>query len=101
MVTEFDARRSLVVAGLNAIPGIRCAMPTGAFYAFPSVAGTGLTGADFAERLMVEAGVCTLAGTAFGGVGVDHIRVSYANSRENIAEALSRIRGFVDGLGRA
>jgi aspartate/methionine/tyrosine aminotransferase len=50
---------------------------------------------------MVEAGVCTLAGTAFGGVGTEHIRVSYANSRENIAEALARIRGFVDGLGRA
>ncbi len=101
MVVEFTARRELVVAGLNDIPGIRCAMPTGAFYAFPSVAGTGLTGADFAERLMHEAGVCTLPGTAFGGVGTEHIRISYANSQENISEALGRIRGFVEGLGRA
>jgi aspartate/methionine/tyrosine aminotransferase len=100
MVVEFDARRQLVVAGLNDIPGIQCAMPTGAFYAFPSVAGTGLTGADFAERLMHEAGVCALPGTAFGGVGTEHIRISYANSQANITEALRRIGEFVEGLGR-
>src|SRR5262245_6905516 len=69
MVVEFKARRDLVVAGLNEIPGLRCATPLGAFYAFPSVAGTGLTGAEFAERLLLEAGVCVLSGTAFGGVG--------------------------------
>ena len=101
MVVEFKARRDLIVAGLNAIPGIRCALPVGAFYAFPEVSGTGLDGATMAERLLVEAGVCVLAGTAFGGVGTDHIRVSYANSRENLTEALSRIEGFVSGLGRA
>jgi aspartate aminotransferase len=99
MVVEFDARRELIVTGLNAIPGIRCSMPTGAFYAFPSVAGTGLNGADFAERLMHEASVCVLPGTAFGDVGVDHIRISYANSQPNIREALERIRGFVEALG--
>jgi aspartate/methionine/tyrosine aminotransferase len=96
MVVEFKARRDLIVDGLNAIPGIRCAKPQGAFYVFPDVSGTGLTGAEMAERLLQEGGVCVLAGTAFGGVGVDHIRISYANSRENLEEALRRIRAFVD-----
>jgi aspartate aminotransferase len=98
MVVEFRARRDLVVDGLNAIPGVRCATPLGAFYAFPSVAGTGLTGADFAERLLLEADVCVLSGTAFGGVGTEHVRLSYANSRENLTEALGRIGRFVEGL---
>jgi aspartate/methionine/tyrosine aminotransferase len=101
MVVEFKARRELIVEGLNKIPGIRCAMPLGAFYAFPDVSGTGLTGADVAERLLTESDVCVLAGTAFGGVGTDHIRISYANSRENLTEALGRIDRFVAGLGRA
>ncbi len=100
MVVEFKARRDLLVAGLNAIPGIRALTPVGAFYAFPSVSGTGLSGAELAERLLVEAGVCVLAGTAFGGVGTEHIRISYANSRENLTEALGRIERFVAGLGR-
>ena len=69
MVAEFTARRDLVVDGLNAIPGVRCHRPQGAFYVFPEVSGTGLTGAEFAERLLQEAGVCVLAGTAFGGGG--------------------------------
>ncbi len=99
MVVEFKARRDLIVAGLNEIDGIRCATPLGAFYAFPDIAGTGLTGAEFAERLLVEHDVCVLAGTAFGGVGTDHIRISYANSRENLTEALHRIGRFVAGLG--
>jgi aspartate aminotransferase len=101
MVVEFKARRDLVVAGLNEIPGIRCKTPLGAFYAFPSVAGTGLSGAEIAERLLHEADVCVLAGTAFGGVGTEHIRISYANSRENLTEALGRIGRFVEGLGHA
>ncbi len=100
MVVEFKARRDLVVNGLNEIQGIRCATPRGAFYAFPDISGTGLSGADFAERLLVEADVCVLAGTAFGGVGTDHIRISYANSRENLDEALARTGRFVAGLGR-
>jgi len=98
MVVEFRARRDLIVDGLNAIPGIRCLRPTGAFYAFPDISGTGLTGAELAERLLQEAGVCVLSGTAFGGVGRDHVRISYANSRENLAEALRRIAAFVDEL---
>jgi aspartate/methionine/tyrosine aminotransferase len=98
MVVEFRARRDLVVDGLNAIVGVSCLRPTGAFYAFPDIAGTGLTGADLAERLLHDAGVCVLAGTAFGGVGTDHIRISYANSRENLSLALDRIRGLVESL---
>jgi aspartate aminotransferase len=101
MVVEFRARRDLIVDGLNAIPGMRCLRPTGAFYAFPDISGTGLSGAELAERLLREVGVCVLAGTAFGGHGGDHIRISYATSRANLTEALGRIRGFVDGLARA
>jgi aspartate/methionine/tyrosine aminotransferase len=101
MVREFRVRRDLVVEGLNAIPGIECRLPVGAFYAFPSVAGTGLSGAELTDRLLHEAGVCVLPGTAFGGFGGDHIRVSYATSRENLTEALGRIRELVDGLARA
>ena len=100
MVVEFKARRDLIVNGLNEIPGVRCATPVGAFYVFPSISGTGLSGAELAERLLHEAGVCVLAGTAFGGVGTEHIRISYANSRENLTEALGRIGRFVEGLGR-
>jgi aspartate/methionine/tyrosine aminotransferase len=98
MVAEFRARRDLVVDGLNGIPGVRCLRPSGAFYAFPDIAGTGLSGRKLADRLLAEAGVCLLAGTAFGRVGVDHVRISYANSRENLTEALRRIRGFVEAL---
>jgi aminotransferase len=73
-------------------------MPAGAFYAFPDVSGTGLDGQAFADGLLDAAGVCVLSGTAFGQVGRDHIRVSYANSRENLTDALERTRAFVDGL---
>jgi aspartate/methionine/tyrosine aminotransferase len=98
MVEEFRGRRALVIEGLNAIPGISCRMPAGAFYAFPDISATGLDGAMFADRLLDETGVCVLAGTAFGQVGRDHVRISYANSRENLTEALGRIRTFVGGL---
>lgn len=95
MVAEFRARRDLVVDGLNAIPGIRCLRPSGAFYVFPDISGTGLSGGDFANRLLYEAGVSALAGTAFGGVSTGHIRLSYANSQANISKALERIATFV------
>jgi aspartate aminotransferase len=97
MVREFRARRELVVDGLNRIPGIDCAVPAGAFYVFPRIGGTGMSGAAFAERLLAESGVCVLAGTAFGDVGTDHVRISYAASREHLAEALDRIATFVRG----
>ena len=98
MVEEFRVRRSLVVEGLNAIPGIDCREPAGAFYVFPDISGTGLDGAALADRLLAEAGVCVLAGTAFGQVGRDHVRISYANSRDNLTEALARIRAMVEPL---
>ncbi len=100
MLVEFRARRDLVVDGLNAIPGVTCHRPVGAFYVFPSIAGTGFSGADLAERLLQEAGVCVLPGSAFGVFGDDHIRISYANSRANLTEALGRIRAFLEGPGR-
>ena len=80
---------------LAQIPGVVCPRPQGAFYVFPDISETGLTGAQLADRLLHEAGVCVLAGTAFGGIGENHIRISYANSRENLTEALARIRRFV------
>ncbi len=95
MVLEFRARRDLVVAGLNAIPGISCLEPAGAFYVFPDVGGTGMTGSQLADRLLHEAGVCVLSGTAFGQVGANHVRISYANSRENLQRALERIDSVV------
>jgi aspartate aminotransferase len=98
MVVEFRARRDLIVDGLNAIPGIECRKPLGAFYVFPSIAGIGLSGADLAERLLQEAGVCVLPGSAFGQYGDDHIRISYANSQANLSEALARMRTLVEPL---
>jgi len=98
MVEEFRARRGLVVEGLNAIPGIDCLTPQGAFYVFPDVSGTGLTGAEFADKALYEAGVSVLAGTAFGQVGRNHIRISYANSQPKIREALDRLRTVIAPL---
>jgi aspartate/methionine/tyrosine aminotransferase len=70
-------------------------MPHGAFYVFPNVAGTGMNGSELADKLLYEGGVCVLSGTAFGQVGKDHIRISYANSRENLQLALERIADVV------
>jgi aspartate/methionine/tyrosine aminotransferase len=98
MVTEFRARRDLIVDGLNDIPGVSCLRPHGAFYVFPDISATGISGAELADRLLPETGVCVLAGTAFGKVGRDHIRISYANSRENLTQALGRLRAFVEPL---
>jgi aspartate/methionine/tyrosine aminotransferase len=95
MLAEFAARRSLLIDGLNTLPGFACRMPHGAFYAFPNVAGTGFDADDLARRLLEEAGVATLAGSAFGSVGRDHLRLSYANSRENLAKAVDRIGAFL------
>ena len=95
MAAEFRARRDLIVSGLNEIPGIRCRMPSGAFYAFPNISGTGMTGAQLAEKLLYEADVCVLSGTAFGKVCPDHIRISYANSQANLRRALERIEEVV------
>jgi aspartate/methionine/tyrosine aminotransferase len=95
MVAEFRARRDLIVAGLNKIPGIRCRMPHGAFYVFPNVSGTGMNGDEFTHRMLYEGDVCVLSGTAFGKVGADHVRISYANSQPNLRKALERIEKIV------
>jgi aspartate/methionine/tyrosine aminotransferase len=91
MVAEFRRRRDVIVAGLNEIPGISCAEPQGAFYAFPDITGTGLTAAQLQERLLAEAGVAALPGTAFGSFGEGFLRFSYANSVENIRAALAAV----------
>ncbi len=99
MVDEFKRRRGLIVNGLNAIPGIRCPMPKGAFYVFPNVEGTGLSSVEFADRLLQEAGVACLSGESFGEYGRGYVRFSFANSAENIERALERIAGFVGKMG--
>jgi aspartate aminotransferase len=98
MVEEFRRRRAVIVEGLNALPGVSCRVPRGAFYAFPNVAGVPVPADELAARLLDEAGVALLAGSAFGEVGRDHLRVSYANSQANLLEALERMRGFLAGL---
>ena len=95
MVEEFKKRRDIIVAGLNDIPGIRCPLPLGAFYVFPSIEETGMTSQVFAESLLSEAGVASLAGESFGRFGNGYIRFSFANSVENLEIALERIRNFV------
>jgi aspartate/methionine/tyrosine aminotransferase len=92
MVAEFRRRRDAIVKGLNEIPGFRCSVPDGAFYVFPNVSGTGMASKDLADMLLNDAGVACLSGTAFGSYGDGYLRFSYANSLENIQEALSRIR---------
>jgi aspartate/methionine/tyrosine aminotransferase len=101
MVASLRERRDLVVAGLNAIEGIACQEPDGAFYAFPRVAGLGLPAAALADRLLSEAGVACLPGTAFGPAGEGYLRLSYANSAANLRRALERIGVLVDGLAGA
>ena len=91
MVAEFKRRRDLIVAGLNTIPGITCKLPHGAFYVFPNITEVGLTSSEVADLLLYEGGVATLAGTAFGRFGEGYIRLSYANSTENLEKALERI----------
>jgi aspartate aminotransferase len=98
MVAEFAQRRAMFIAGLNRIPGFRCTMPEGAFYAFPNIMGTGLSSKVLADRLLDEAGVASLSGTSFGAFGEGYLRFSYANSRENLQLALDRIGDFVSKL---
>lgn len=96
---EFEHRRNVIVDGLNEIPGFRCLKPHGAFYVFPNITGTGMTSQQAADYLLNEAGVACLSGTAFGAHGEGFIRFSYANSIENINEALKRIREGIERRG--
>lgn len=91
MVEEFARRRELIVNGLNAIPGVTCNMPQGAFYVFPNITGTGMNSREIADFMLYEANIACLAGTAFGANGEGYIRLSYANSFENIERALERM----------
>ncbi len=98
MVAAFRERRDRIVAGLNALPGVRCVMPQGAFYAFPNVSALPLDEGTLARRLLDEMGVAVLAGTAFGEYGRGYLRLSYANSVANIERALDRIADFLRQL---
>lgn len=91
MVAAFERRRGVVVAALNRLPGVRCQMPGGAFYAFPNITGTGLSAKDLESRFLEEAAVATIAGTSFGDQGEGFLRVSYANSEDNIRRAVERM----------
>jgi aspartate/methionine/tyrosine aminotransferase len=95
MIGEFRARRALVIEGLNAIPGVSCFHPLGAFYAFPHVEVAGFDSVGLADALLEEAGVVTLPGTGFGAEGEGYLRLSYANSQENLREGLRRIGAWV------
>jgi aspartate aminotransferase len=98
MVAEFRRRRDYLVPALNAIPGVTCVEPGGAFYVFPNVGGVPMPADELAERLLDEAGVAVLAGSAFGSHAPDNIRISYATSLPNLERAVGRIAAFVDQL---
>jgi aminotransferase len=97
MVAEYRIRRNLFVKGLNDV-GLPCHLPKGAFYAFPSIEGTGLSDEEFAERLLTEQQVAVVPGSAFGESGVGHIRTCYAVDRTKLTEAVRRIGVFVESL---
>ena len=96
MMRAFARRRKLVVEGLNALPGVSCIVPEGAFYAFPNIVQTGFKAKELASKLLEETGVALIGGPDFGILGEGYIRVSYAASEEQIEEALSRMRDFLE-----
>jgi len=96
MVAEFKKRRDIIVDGLNDIKGISCLRPHGAFYVFPNIKKTGFSSRELAKKILEEAGVAVLSGTAFGEYGDGYLRLSYANSVENIQKALDRIGGLLN-----
>ncbi len=98
VVAEFRRRRDLIVQGLNAIPGLRCPMPQGAFYVFPNIQAFDRSAGELADYLLEKAGVAVLPGTAFGSGGKGHLRLSYANSPENIQKALEHMAAALSEL---
>tara|TARA_B100000745_G_scaffold73106_1_gene43845 strand:- start:266 stop:1432 length:1167 start_codon:yes stop_codon:yes gene_type:complete len=98
MIAEFGIRRRLIADGLRSIPGVNCPEPEGAFYAFPSIKGTGLTSAEFEDRAMNQAGVALLSGSAFGEFGEGYVRLSYANSQDNIKQAIDKLDKMVRAI---
>ncbi len=101
MMAEYQRRRDCLVAGLNSIPGVRCLMPQGAFYAFPNVTGLGRSSSELADLLLEEAGVAVLPGTAFGARGEGYLRLCYANCLENLERAIRRIRDVLASMASA
>lgn len=95
MMRAFDRRRKIVVEGLNDLPGVSCVTPKGAFYAFPNIAGTGWPAKKLATALLDETGVALIGGPDFGVLGEGYLRLSYANSEENILRAIDRMRTFL------
>jgi aspartate aminotransferase len=95
MVAEFDSRRKVVTAGLNKLPGVSCIVPKGAFYAFPNIKRTGWKAKELATALLNDSGVATIGGPDFGVLGEGYLRLSYANSTENILKALDRMGEFL------
>ena len=95
MIAEFDKRRKVVVEGLNKLPGVSCATPKGAFYAFPNIKNTGWKAKALAASLLDDAGVAVIGGPDFGILGEGYLRLSYANSTENILKALDRMGDFL------
>ena len=85
MIEKFSLRRKLIFDGLNSLKGVKCNLPGGAFYAFPNIKGTGMNGEEFANKCLHEAGVAIVPGTSFGNFATDHVRFSFAASRENIS----------------
>ncbi len=96
MMTAFDTRRRLIVERANALPGVTCTMPKGAFYAFPNITDTGWKAKPLASALLEEVGVATIGGPDFGILGEGYIRLSYANSQANIEQAMDRFAGFLE-----
>ncbi len=92
MMRKFSIRRKLIHEGLNSLKGIECSLPGGAFYAFPNIKGTGMNGEEFAKKCLHEAGVAIVPGTAFGKFAEDYVRFSFAASRDNISQALDKIK---------
>ncbi len=95
MVAEYQRRRDVIVEGLNAIPGFVCQVPQGAFYVFPNITATGMSSNDLANLILEKAGVALLPGSSFGEYGEGYLRLSYANSIENIQKGLERIKSIL------
>lgn len=95
MMTHFDQRRKIIVEGLNGLTGVTCTDSAGAFYAFPNISGTGLSSTEAQDLFLDKAGVATVSGTSFGEMGEGYLRFSYANSAENIEDALARIKSVL------
>jgi aspartate/methionine/tyrosine aminotransferase len=98
MLAELRRRREVIVRGLNEVPGLSCLSPQGTFYVFPNIKGTGKSSQELADLLLYEAGVATLPGTAFGAGGQGYLRLSYANSVENIKLALERMTEVLSAI---